>query len=67
VQEIRHRTGNWNVDWHCVDLSSLKETADLADRVADSRGRLDVLVNNAGVGPQWPGDGRRLESRASWH
>jgi NAD(P)-dependent dehydrogenase (short-subunit alcohol dehydrogenase family) len=35
----------------------------LAGRVADVHGRLDALVNNAGIGTTLPGDGRRLESR----
>jgi NAD(P)-dependent dehydrogenase (short-subunit alcohol dehydrogenase family) len=41
------------------DLASLAEVRALADQVPD---RLDVLVNNAGVGSSWPGDGRRVES-----
>jgi NAD(P)-dependent dehydrogenase (short-subunit alcohol dehydrogenase family) len=41
------------------DLASLAEVRALADQVPD---RLDVLVNNAGVGSSWPGNGRRVES-----
>ncbi|HEY7619577.1 MAG TPA: SDR family NAD(P)-dependent oxidoreductase [Solirubrobacteraceae bacterium] len=41
------------------DLASLAEVRALADQVPD---RLDVLVNNAGIGSSWPGDGARLES-----
>lgn len=33
-----------------ADLSSLEQTAELAERVADALPALDVLVNNAGVG-----------------
>ena len=41
------------------DLASLAEVRGLADQVPD---RLDALVNNAGIGSSWPGDGARLES-----
>jgi NAD(P)-dependent dehydrogenase (short-subunit alcohol dehydrogenase family) len=54
-----------NVDrlhWLRADLSSLAELSTLARQVLDGHDRLDVLVNNAGIGTAEPGDGRRLES-----
>jgi NAD(P)-dependent dehydrogenase (short-subunit alcohol dehydrogenase family) len=63
VREIQHRTRNGQVHWYRADLSSLRETADLAQRVTDSCGRLDTLINNAGIGFTSPGDGRRVESQ----
>jgi NAD(P)-dependent dehydrogenase (short-subunit alcohol dehydrogenase family) len=41
------------------DLASLDAVRALADQVPD---RLDVLVNNAGIGSSLPGDGQRMES-----
>jgi NAD(P)-dependent dehydrogenase (short-subunit alcohol dehydrogenase family) len=41
------------------DLASLRAVRALADQVPD---RLDVLVNNAGIGNSLPGDGQRMES-----
>jgi NAD(P)-dependent dehydrogenase (short-subunit alcohol dehydrogenase family) len=43
-----------------ADLASLRETADLAARVKATEPRLDVLVNNAGVGFGPPGGGREV-------
>ncbi|MFB9234491.1 SDR family NAD(P)-dependent oxidoreductase [Plantactinospora siamensis] len=43
-----------------ADLSSLDEVRELAARVDDRATRLDVLVNNAGVGFGAPGAGREL-------
>jgi NAD(P)-dependent dehydrogenase (short-subunit alcohol dehydrogenase family) len=63
VREIQRRTGNARVHWYRADLSSLHETADLAERVAHEHGRLDVLVNNAGVGYATPGAEGRRESQ----
>lgn len=60
VREIQHQTGNGQVHWYRADLSSLSETAGLAQRVADHCGRLDTLVNNAGIGFTSPGEGRRV-------
>jgi NAD(P)-dependent dehydrogenase (short-subunit alcohol dehydrogenase family) len=45
-----------------ADLSSLAEVAALAGAVVDATERLDVLVNNAGVGTAEPGGGARVES-----
>jgi NAD(P)-dependent dehydrogenase (short-subunit alcohol dehydrogenase family) len=49
------------LEWLRADLASLDQVAALADRVAEEE-RLDVLVNNAGVGTAEPGGGKRMES-----
>jgi NAD(P)-dependent dehydrogenase (short-subunit alcohol dehydrogenase family) len=63
IEEIRARTGNESLHWLRADLSSLDEVRTLAEQVSRKHERLDVLVNNAGIGTTLPGDGRRLESR----
>ncbi len=63
LREIRRHTGNGDLFWQRADLSSLPETLELAARVGRACGRLDTLVNNAGVGMTSPGDGRRMVSR----
>jgi NAD(P)-dependent dehydrogenase (short-subunit alcohol dehydrogenase family) len=47
--------------WVRADLASLDQVAALADRVIEEE-RLDVLVNNAGIGSAEPGGGERVES-----
>src|SRR5207237_423088 len=49
--------------WYEADFSSLAEVGAMAERVLEREERLDVLVNNAGIGTTLPGDGERLESR----
>jgi NAD(P)-dependent dehydrogenase (short-subunit alcohol dehydrogenase family) len=56
-------TDHGNLRWLRADLSSLAEVRELAERVRDECERLDVLVNNAGIGTTLPGEGRRLESK----
>jgi NAD(P)-dependent dehydrogenase (short-subunit alcohol dehydrogenase family) len=63
LAELRAQTGNETVGWYRADLSSLAEVRSLAEQVAADHERLDVLVNNAGIGTTLPGhDGRRVES-----
>jgi NAD(P)-dependent dehydrogenase (short-subunit alcohol dehydrogenase family) len=45
-----------------ADLASIAGVRALAEQVIASEPRLDVLVNNAGVGATVPGDGERQES-----
>ncbi|QFZ18977.1 SDR family NAD(P)-dependent oxidoreductase [Saccharothrix syringae] len=45
-----------------ADLASLREVDRLADEVARHLDRLDVLVNNAGIGFGRPGSGRELSA-----
>jgi NAD(P)-dependent dehydrogenase (short-subunit alcohol dehydrogenase family) len=45
-----------------ADLASLAEVRRLADEVVAAEPRLDVLVNNAGIGTTVPGGGERLQS-----
>ncbi|HEX4717258.1 MAG TPA: SDR family NAD(P)-dependent oxidoreductase [Thermoleophilaceae bacterium] len=63
LEEIRADTGNERLHWLRADLASLAEVRALADQVPRATDRLDVLVNNAGIGTTLPGDGERLESR----
>ena len=45
-----------------ADFASLADVRAMAERVLAEQPRLDVLVNNAGIGSTLPGDGRRMES-----
>jgi NAD(P)-dependent dehydrogenase (short-subunit alcohol dehydrogenase family) len=45
-----------------ADLARLAQVRDLADQVLAAEPRLDVLVNNAGIGDLTPGGGTRSES-----
>jgi NAD(P)-dependent dehydrogenase (short-subunit alcohol dehydrogenase family) len=45
-----------------ADLASLDQVRRLAGEVLEREQRLDVLVNNAGIGTDVPGGGRRMES-----
>jgi NAD(P)-dependent dehydrogenase (short-subunit alcohol dehydrogenase family) len=56
VRDIRDATGSDRLTFYVADLSSLSEVRGLAEQVLDEHDRLDVLVNNAGIGR---GDGTR--------
>jgi len=50
VRNIKEATGNERIRFCRANLSSLREVEDLARQVISEVTRLDVLVNNAGVG-----------------
>lgn len=60
VAEIRR--GGGTAVFHAADLSSLDEVRKLADVVRADHGRLDVLVNNAGIGSASEGRERRVSA-----
>jgi NAD(P)-dependent dehydrogenase (short-subunit alcohol dehydrogenase family) len=62
IEEIRAATGNEDLHWYRADFSSLDEVRDMAGRIQDEHERLDVLVNNAGIGVTLGGEDRRMES-----
>jgi NAD(P)-dependent dehydrogenase (short-subunit alcohol dehydrogenase family) len=47
---------------YLADFASLDEVRRMADAIAEREPRLDVLVNNAGIGTTLPGDGERMVS-----
>jgi NAD(P)-dependent dehydrogenase (short-subunit alcohol dehydrogenase family) len=66
VEQIRSRTGSERLRWYRADFSSLDEVRELARQVEDEHDRVDVLVNNAGIGTTLPGDGARVQSREGY-
>jgi NAD(P)-dependent dehydrogenase (short-subunit alcohol dehydrogenase family) len=63
VSAIRDRTGSEKTTYYVGDLSALSEVHRLARDIARDHPRLDVLINNAGVGPGDPSEnGRRLSA-----
>jgi len=63
LAEIRDRALAARVRFVRADLASLAEVRHLAAQVERETGRLDVLVNNAGIGFTTGGEERREESR----
>jgi len=62
LRETWAATGSEKLAWYRGDLASLHQVRDLAEGVAAEQERLDVLVNNAGIGTTVAGDRRRMES-----
>lgn len=65
LQEIQQRTGNEKLRYYNADFSALTEVRRLAERIAAEQQRLDVLVNNAGIGAGPHGGQHREVSRDS--
>lgn len=59
--EVEEATGT-SIDTVAADLADLREVDRLADSVLDTYDRLDVLVNNAGVGFGVPGGPREVSA-----
>ncbi|XP_074489088.1 retinol dehydrogenase 13-like [Sebastes fasciatus] len=55
AEEVRRRTGNYNIIVKKLDLASLQSVRQLAKDILASEERLDVLINNAGIMscPKW--------------
>ncbi len=49
LEEIRRETGNDRLQLYLADLSSQQQIRRMAEQIVREQGRLDVLVNNAGV------------------
>lgn len=62
VAEVRDAAGTERVHAFLADLADLAQVRTLAAEVSESVGRLDVLLNNAGVGFGDPRDERRETS-----
>ncbi|MGA0806879.1 MAG: SDR family NAD(P)-dependent oxidoreductase [Pseudohongiellaceae bacterium] len=60
--DIVAASGNPKLRYYNADLASLAAVRDLALRLRINEPRLDVLVNNAGIGPIAPGLPRRLSA-----
>jgi NAD(P)-dependent dehydrogenase (short-subunit alcohol dehydrogenase family) len=62
LAEIREETGNEELRGYLADFSSLADVRRLADQVRATEPRLEVLVNNAGIGRSSGGRESREES-----
>ena len=63
LAEIRAASGSDKLEFHLADLASLAEVRALAEAVAAKHERLDLLINNAGIGFGPRGAMRREISR----
>ena len=60
--ELREVADPDRVRTYEADLSSLAKVRRLGEEILAREPRLDVLVNNAGIGTDVPGGGRRMTS-----
>jgi NAD(P)-dependent dehydrogenase (short-subunit alcohol dehydrogenase family) len=63
IAEIAEETGNDKLLWLRADLASLDQVRGLGELALGETGRLDALVNNAGIGTTTGGVEEREESR----
>ncbi len=57
--QIQEATGKELPAFYLADFTSLAQVRGLADRILAEHDRLDVLVNNAGIGTAWRGRSER--------
>lgn len=50
LEALRQETGNQALEFYCADLASLADVRRLAARIKTRHPRLDLLINNAGIG-----------------
>jgi NAD(P)-dependent dehydrogenase (short-subunit alcohol dehydrogenase family) len=62
LAEIHDASGSELLRAYAGDLASLAQVRSLAESILAAEPRLDVLVNNAGIGTAEPGGGARVES-----
>ena len=62
IDSIRAGTGSDRLRPYQADFAELAQVRSLAEQVTATERRLDVLVNNAGIGTTVPGGGTRMES-----
>ncbi|CAN5689085.1 SDR family oxidoreductase [soil metagenome] len=63
LREIRRVTGDGRARYYLADFSSLHQVRALAEEIKTDHERLDVLVNNAGIGAGERGGSQRALSR----
>lgn len=62
--QISKETGNDRLEWYNADFSDLDSVNDMIERFRNDHMRLDVLVNNAGIGKELPDmPGRRTSTQ----
>jgi NAD(P)-dependent dehydrogenase (short-subunit alcohol dehydrogenase family) len=62
LRGIREATGSERLRFYLADFSSLAQVRRLAEQILAEHERLDVLVNNAGIGTNWRGRSNREAS-----
>jgi NAD(P)-dependent dehydrogenase (short-subunit alcohol dehydrogenase family) len=51
IQQIRDATGNQKLHYYNADFSSLDDVRQLSEKIQADQKHLDMLINNAGLGP----------------
>lgn len=52
IEEIHEKTGNQNLTYYNADFADMAQIKAMATQVVDDQSRLDVLINNAGLGAE---------------
>ena len=60
LRQIREATDNGKLSYYNADFSSLEAVRQLSEKIMTDQTRLDVLINNAGMGAGMRGDLRQL-------
>ena len=60
LEEIQREVPRSRVEYYHADLASLDEVRRLADEITSAHNRLDILINNAGIGFGAPGARREI-------
>ncbi|MEW9701705.1 SDR family oxidoreductase [Paenibacillus sp. SI8] len=66
MEEIRKRTGNDKLRYYVADFASLDEVRRTAKAIRNQEARLDVLINNAGIGAGKLSDKQRKLSQDNY-